>query len=563
MFSIREVSARPLGLVALLGLAACDIELSAPMATAHPGDATPRRGGTLRYASLGDIRSLDPARSSDAVASAVIRLVFAALVEFDEQGRLAPELAERWEVLDGGRHVRFFLRQDVRFHDGSRFTADDMKRSLERALAPDTPNPSASYFRNIVGYDSYVAGKVPHLDGIVVDGSHELSIHLTAPDAAFLPLMTLPSARPVCPSAGARFKSDWHPCGTGPFQLRQGGWSRGQFVRVVRSESYFVKGLPYLDAIELHFLVNAPTQRFKFEAGELDFARDLAHADTLRFARDKRWQPSITRGPDVDIYGESMNTEVPPFDNVEVRRAVAFAIDRKALVALRPLHLSVHTSAIPRSTPGFDPTFEGQTFDLPKALEHMKRAGYPFDPKTGQGGYPHTLPYLVYPQGLFEKSGQLVQQQLARIGLRIELRLVSWASYLSLTQRRRTVAIAPMGWSQDYPDPSGLLDPLFGSASINDTESSNSAFYRNAAFDALLARARVELDPQKRTAVYRECNTILRDDAPWAFTVSYHAFEVRQPHLRGYAPHPVHAFNFARTWLDRASAVRSPLEPAR
>jgi ABC-type transport system substrate-binding protein len=563
MFSTRDVSARLAQLAALLGLAGCDVEVAAPRAAAHPTDTAPRAGGTLRYASLGDIRSLDPARANDAVATSIIRLLFASLVEFDEQGHLAPELAERWDILDGGKHFRFFLRQDVQFHDGSRFTADDMKRSLERALAPDTPNPSASYFRNIIGYDSYVARKVPHLDGVEVDGSHILSIRLSAPDAAFLPLLTLPSARPVCPSAGSRFATDWHPCGAGPFQLRQGGWSKGRFVRVVRSDSYFVKALPYLDAIELHFLVNPSTQRFKFEAGELDFVRDLGHADTLRFARDRRWQPLITRGPDVDIYGESMNTEMPPFDNVEVRRAVAAAIDRKALVALRPLHLSVHTSAIPRSTPGFDPTFEGQTFDLARALEHMRRAGYPFDPKTGQGGYPHTLPYLVYPQGLFEKSGQLIQQQLARIGLRLELRLVSWASYLALTQRRRSVAIAPMGWQQDYPDPSGLLDPLFGSASINDTESSNSAFYRNPAFDALLARARGELDPQRRASTFRECNTILRDDAPWAFTVSHHAFEVHQPYLRGYAPHPVYHFNFARTWLDRATATRSALEPAR
>ena len=558
MSSIRRVSA--LSLVAVLG---CDVALPAPLPVGHPSDVAPRAGGTLRFASMGDIRSLDPARSTDAVASSVIRLLFAALVDYDGQGKLAPELAERWEILDDGKRFRFFLRQDVRFHDGSRFTALDMKRSLERALAPDTPNPSASYFRNIVGYELYAAGKVPHLDGIEAEGSYLLSIRLTAPDAAFLPLMTLPAARPVCPSAGSTFKDDWHPCGTGPFQLREGGWHKSQFVRVVRNENYFVSGLPYLDAIELHFLVNPPSQRFKFEAGELDFVRDLAHADTLRFARDRRWHDSIMRGPDVDIYGEAMNTEMPPFDNVEVRRAVASAIDRKALTAIRPLHLSVHTSAIPRSTPGFDPTFEGQTFDLQKALEHMKRAGYPYDPKTGQGGYPHVVPYLVYPLGVHEKTGQLVQQQLARIGIRTELRLVSWATYLSLSQRARTVAISPQGWQQDYPDPSALFDPLFGSASINATESSNASFYRNRALDGLLVKARTEFDPEKRKSIYRECNQIVTDDAPWAFTTSFHAFEVRQPHLRGYAPHPVHSFNFARTWLDRGSPTLPQIGPVR
>ncbi len=558
MFSIRGASSS-----FLLGLLGCDIALPAPLPAGHPEEVAPRTGGTLRYASFGDIRSLDPARANDGVANSVVIFLFSALIDFDQKGKLAPELAERWEVLDGGTRFRFFLRQDVRFHDGSPFTAAEMKRSLERALHPATPNPSASYYRNIVGYELYTGKKVPHLDGIEVEGTHVLSIRLTAPDAAFLPLMTLPPARPVCPSAGATFRDDWPPCGTGPFQLREGGWAKGQYVRVVRNPGYFVSGLPYLDAIEMHFLMNPPTQRFKFEVGELDFVRDFTHADTIRFARDRRWQDSITRGPDLDIYGESLNTEMPPFDNVEVRRAVAAALDRKAFTAVRPQNLSIHTSAIPASTPGFDPAFKGQSFDLQGALEHMRRAGFPYDPKTGQGGYPKTIPYLVYPLGIHEKTGQLVQQQLSRIGIRIELRLVSWATYLSLSQRQGAVTMSPQGWQQDFPDPSGVLDPLFSSTSINATESSNSAFYRNPTLDGLLARAHTEFDPQRRSAIYGECNRILADDAPWAFTTSLHAFEVRQPHVRGYAPHPVHSFNFSRTWLDRATTTVPSMGPSR
>ncbi len=560
MFSTRKASL----LFALIGVLGCDIALPAPLPVGHPADDTPRAGGTLRFASLGDVRSIDPARCNDGVSSSLVRFLFAALIEFDEQGKLVPELAERWEVLDGGTRFRFFIRQDVRFHDGSPLTAEDVKRSLERALHPDTPNPSASYFRNVVGYDLYADKKVPHLDGIEVEGSHLLSIRLTSPDAAFLPLLTLPPARPVCKSAGAQFADNWAPCGTGPFQLRDGGWSKGQFVRVVRNPMYFVPGLPHLDAIEMHFLMNPPTQRFKFEVGELDFVRDLTHADTIRFARDRRWQDAIARGPDLDVYGESMNTEMPPFDNVEVRRAVAAALDRKAFTAVRPLHLSVNTATLPQSMPGVDATFQGQTFDLEKALEHMRRAGYPFDPKTGQGGYPKTISYLVYPLGIHEKTGQLVQQQLSRIGIRIELRLVSWASYLSLSQRQGAVAISPQGWQQDFPDPSGVLDPLFSSTSINATESSNSAFYRNPALDSMLARAHTEFDPERRKDIYRTCNRILVEDAPWAFTTSLHSFEIRQPYLRGYTPHPVHSYNFARTWLDRSTTgTPSSLGPRR
>ena len=115
-------------------LVGCGGELGAPLPRAHDGDETPRRGGTLHLGAFADIRGLDPAITSDGLATPVIALLFSGLVEYDESGNLVPRIAERWDVENDGRTYRFTLREGVRFHDGEELTADDVKRSIERAV---------------------------------------------------------------------------------------------------------------------------------------------------------------------------------------------------------------------------------------------------------------------------------------------------------------------------------------------------------------------------------------------------------------------------------------------
>ncbi len=114
---------------------------------------------------------------------------------------------------------------------------------------------------------------------------------------------------------------------------------------------------------------------------------------------DPRWRPYVAPERDTAIYGESMNTRLPPFDNVEIRRAVAAAIDREHYRMLKPAHITPVTQVIPPDVPGYDPTFVGQRYDYTAALEHMRRAGFAYDPATGQGGWPQPVEYLLYDQG--------------------------------------------------------------------------------------------------------------------------------------------------------------------
>jgi ABC-type transport system substrate-binding protein len=532
----------------------CRPKLAAPISSAHGGDAPPRRGGTLHLASFQDIRNLDPAGPVDGLALPADHLLFAGLVDYDEQARLVPDIADHWDVGDGGRTYRFVLRPGVTMHDGEELTADDVKRSAERALHPTTPNPIASYFANIIGYDAYAAASAEHLDGIVVEGRDVVVFHLKEPDATFLPVLAMPTLRPVCKTAGKRYVDTWFPCGAGPFKMTVGGWQRGTSLHLVRHDRYFRPEIAHLAAVEWTFNVTASAQRFRFEDGQLDILRDITQADQAHFASDPRWRPFGISEADRTAYGESMNTRMAPFDNVEIRRAVAAAIDREHYRALKPAYLTILHQLLPRAVPGYDPTVAGQRYDYPAALEHMRKAGYPYDPATGAGGWPKPIVYPVYDGGFPIYSAQVLQQDLAKIGLRIELKLVTWPALLAIQQKPGAAAISTGSWEFDYPDPSSFFDPLFTTASIGPEASNNYSFYSNPRFDDLVARARRETDAAHRRVLYREANELLCDEAPWAFAYSYHWYDVHQPYVRGFTPHPVWGLDVSRVWLDRVDA---------
>ncbi|HEY5240878.1 MAG TPA: ABC transporter substrate-binding protein [Polyangiaceae bacterium] len=548
-----ELVATALTLAALASFSVplgCSKALSAPIASAHGDDSPPRRGGTLRLATIGDIRGgLDAATGTD-LAVGPIHLIFAGLVDYDEHARVVPDLADHWDVDDGGRTYRFVLRTGVTMQDGEELTADDVKRSAERALHPSTPDPNAGYFENIAGYADYAAGKAEHLEGVVVEGRYAVTFHLSKPDSTFPYLVAMHPLRPTCKSAGDRYSDTWAPCGAGPFKLDPGGWQRGTSLRLVRHDGYFRPGLPYLDAVEWTFNILSLAQRVRFERGELDLVRDLTDADLARFATDPRWKAFGVAEPDNVIYGASMNTRIAPFDNVEVRRAVAAAIDREHVSLLQPSRMSPLTQALPRTLQD-DPPLAGQRYDYAAALEHMKKAGYPYDPVTDAGGWPHPIEYIVAYPGLGALVAEVIQQDLAKIGLRIRLKPLSYGAFLTLQERAGASAMSEGNWGLDYPDASTFFDPLFTTARIAPEGSFNTAFYSNPRFDELAARAHAAMDAGVRRALYREANAILCDEAPWAFTYGHHTFDMRQPYVHGFVPHPVWPLEVTGVWLDR------------
>jgi ABC-type dipeptide/oligopeptide/nickel transport system permease subunit/ABC-type transport system substrate-binding protein len=527
-----------------------------------PAREIPKRGGTLRLATYVNLRSLDPAIAFDETSSNILQLAFARLVTWDAEGRIVPDLARSFTVSEDGRTLTFELRENVRFHDGTPVLAADVARSLERLLHPKTPSPAASMYATIKGYAAYHAGKAPHLEGVRVLGERLVAIELTEPDATILPKLTLHLTAPVCASMGptADRSAQAVPCGAGPFRVASFDADKG--VRLVRHEAYFVPGRPYLDAIELSVHVPSTSQRYKLERGDLDYVSELSGSDRDLFLASPRWagRGRWTLLPRTDAI--FMNTEVPPFDNRAVRRAVSFALDPSVVERMR-VDLVEADRILPPVIPGPPRDEPMRRHDLAAALAEMERAGYAFDPRTKKGGWPAPIDFVAVADTSDQQHGEVWMQQLARIGIRLRLKLVTYATSLAETGRRRTAAMGRAGWGADFPDPSNFFEPTLSTEAIQDEGSENAAFFSNAEFDRVLAAAHGERDPQKRDALYLRAEEIVRDEAPWVPTHGARRFELWQPYVHGYEPQKVVQQRFAGVWIDKGGeppvALFSPL----
>jgi ABC-type transport system substrate-binding protein/ABC-type dipeptide/oligopeptide/nickel transport system permease subunit len=509
----------------------------------------PTRGGWLRVATIVNVRTLDPALAYDEAATAIEGLLFARLVTFREDGTIAPELAREVRTSPDGLRYTFLLREGVRFHDGAPLTAADVKRSIERTLDRRTPSPAASHYAMIEGFDQFHAGTSRELSGVRVVGDLAVEITLSRPDTTFLPLMTLAFMAPVCPSSGAFVDSirPRDPCGAGPFRLAS--WEPEGAIRLARHEAYFEAGKPYLDGIEWQTSERATAQRYKFEDGALDYVRDLGTTDAALYRTDPAWSGRWTLSPSRVVNAIFMNTEMAPFDLRAVRRAVAMAIDPSVLEKVRG-EVQATDRVLPKGIPGPERSGPMRRHDLRAALEEMAKAGYPFDPATGKGGFPNPVDYLAPADTFEQQAAEVYAQQLARIGIRVRLRLTSYATYLAEASRRRTTPMGWAGWKADFPDPSNFFEPTLSSNAIAEEGSQNYAFFANPELDRVLEAAHAERDREARMRGYARAEEIVRDEAPWAPTYTPRVLEIWQPYVRGYSPHPVLPQRFNDVWID-------------
>lgn len=525
------------------------------------GAEEPRRGGTFVAFTESDVAGFDPLVDWNAVSNIGLKLMFEGLVEHTPDLEIVPRLArELPDVSEDGLLYTFRLRDDVRFHNGRALVADDVRWSLEHMLHPDTGSPGVAFYSLIEGFDDYREGRAEHVRGIRVVDEHTLEIRLARPDQTFLHSMAMVFAFPVPRENYERWGDEVgrHPVGTGAFVLDE--WEAGVRVSFRRNPDFFLEGQPYLDRVVVELNLNRGPGFMRFLAGDVDHIDRFTPTDYLWFRAQEAWQPQATIHTLVDIWGLEMNTELEPFTNRHVRRAVGFAIDRERWNRQRAGRLRPTGQPIPATLAAYDPELPGrQVHDLARAREEMALAGHPVrcERRGAEGetcvaeGLEEGIELWIGGDGPTAQAyGVLAQQDLAAIGIPTRIRLVSFPVYLEQSGRPRTVPMLFGGWSMDFPDPASMLEPLYHSRGATETNASNRTFYRNPELDAVLDAARVERDSARRTAMYREASRILVDDAPWAWVMSNTKYEAWQPYVRNFRPHPVWDEMYRDVWLD-------------
>ncbi len=508
------------------------------------GHKTPQHGGTLVLWEESRVRTLDPHIAFDEVSGVIVKMVFEPLYRYDRDMNLQPAVAAALpDISEDGKTLRIKLRQDVRFHHGRALRADDVAWTFERLLHPDTRSIGAAYYTSIRGVEAFREGKTEHVEGIRVLGPYEIAFELIKPDQSFVHRLAMAFSSPI-PREIVQERGDQgfarRPSGTGPYRLVR--WESGVQLVLERNPTYREKGLPYVDRVVFYEDLAKETAFLRFRNGEVDIVPRITPPD-LSYLRNGRWKDYVAESARADVFALGMNVEMEPFDNVHLRRAVAFAIDRERWAKARNYTIRPTGQLLPPAIAGYDPNLpHRQYLDLTRAKQEMALAGYP-------DGYPEPIPIWGTTSVNMRRYLELAQADLDKIGIKIQPKLVSFPVYLEQTGKPKTAPMLALGWVMDYPDASNFLE-VVSSKTKAAHNSTNRAFFSTPELDALLDRALVERDPKKRVAMYREANDYVADQAPWAFFCNQVNTQAWQPYVHGYRPHPAYWMPVNEVWLD-------------
>jgi ABC-type transport system substrate-binding protein len=538
-----ELCAARLALLGSLACAGCPELPQGPRYRGH-GHEQPQRGGTLMLWEEARVRMLDPHAASDEISGVLIEMLFDPLYKYDRESRLQPAIAQTLPVVsEDGRTFTVQLRRGVRFHNGRELTAHDVVWSFERMLSPELASPGTSYFRAIEGFAAYQQKRAAHVSGLRALDTYTVEFKLAKPDQSFAHTLAMRYAAPVpkevAQARGRAFRE--RPVGTGPFRLAS--WDRGVRIVLERNPDYHVRGLPYLDRVVFEEALKRDSAFLRFRNGEMDIMPRMTPADVHLLKTTPAWRPYMEMSPRADIFALFMNVELAPFDDVHVRRAVAFALDRERWSRARNYNIRPAGQIVPPKIMGHDPKLPHlQRFDLARARAEMRLAGHP-------DGLAEPVTLWTSDSPASRAYGELAQADLAKIGIILRLKPVSFPVYLEETGKPRTAQLVAGGWVLDYPDPSNVLAQV-SSANKAERDSTNRAFYGDPRLDDLLERALVERDPERRAALYHEANDFVADQAPWAFFCNTQAPQAWQPYVRGYRPQAMYWIPVHEVWLD-------------
>jgi ABC-type transport system substrate-binding protein len=531
--------------VRLLALALALIACNAPDRGPRfrPAGATsPRAGGTLRFSATDAVSTLDPAFANDEVSAWTLHPLVDTLVDFEPGGtRLIARLAERWDISPDGRTYRFWLRDGLRYADGTPIVAADLEHAIERPLSL-AASPFAQLLADVEGAADVIEKRRQDCPGIRANGERELEVRLVAPNAAFLYIFALkftaPLPRAYVARAGERLRI---PLASGPYQVEE--WTEGTRVVFARNPHYRDPDRQRPERIVMLESVPRDVQFLMFERGELDTAERLSAPDLLWLLGREDWAPYRQRVPRMNVFGARMNVRAKPFDDRRVRQALNYAINKDYTTKLLAGTSTPAHGFLPPGMPGFDDTLKPYPHDPAKARALLAEAGH---------GAGLEIEYAVHEDEEAKRLAASMQADLRAVGVTMKISVMSFPTLLPLIGKHEGGApFSYFGWTGDYPDPSAFIDTKFHSRQISeDGGSMNDSFYKNPELDRLLDQARAERDPERRAALYRRADRILHDDAPWIWNYHQVVTEVSQPYVRDYKLHPIWLRDVTTAWLD-------------
>lgn len=417
---------------------------------------------------------------------------------------IVPSLAKSWDISDDGLIYTFHLRDDVNFHNGNKFTADDVVYTIERMMNPDTAALNTDFFSMIKGANARLNGEADHVEGAVTLDDYTVEITLEVPFAPFLANLATPSCsiynREATEAAGDQFGIEPSlTIGTGPFKLSD--WVLNDKVTLVRNDDYF-KGAAFLDAIEIYQVPDENTQKLMYENGELDIV-DLSSSSSQLgyFLNNDNYKDNLVTGPEAGCYFYAFNQNMEPTNDVRVRKAISMAIDRQTILDQMYSGAGhVVNSMLPDGVLG---SYDAQEipYDPEGAKALLEEAGY------GNGCELEIYQQTDNPDAL--AINQVVQSMLSEVGIHVTIKQMDDAAYFA-ERREGKIGMTRASWKADFNDPDNFLYTFFSerNAKVRSNNHTNTEVFQ------WLEDARAMVDEEERMALYQKIDTtVVQEDA--------------------------------------------------
>ena len=516
-------------------------------------------GGTFRFGQSGDPTVLDPWNVTDGNSLLVTRQMYESLVDYEPTGfKIVPKLAETWTQSPDGKQWTFNLRKGVKFHDGTDFNADAVVFNFDRGRlakgqyrGKPIGDEYAYYSDMWNGFDAdSIITKVEAKD------ANTVIFTLKTAFGPFLANMAMPPFAIVSPKSVKDDPDGWMTlnskgaAGTGPFMFKPGAWQKGQQITLDKNPSYWAKDkdgkqLPYLDKVVLRFISDETARVAELRAGTVDAIRDFSPASIPTIKADSKLK--IVPRPAFNIAYIGLNVTMKPFDNLNVRKAIAMGIDKQAIV--QAIYTGEAKAASQFLVPGMLGYDESVTdfykLDQAAAKKLVTDAGGPF---TVDLWYmPVSRPYYPDPK----KIAEAYASDLAKIGITANLKTEDWTPYKK-DYRANKFGMWLIGWTGDNGDPDNFLNVFFHPTVVEgkDTPTTGGAWTNAQAWD-LLRKAQVEPDANKRADLYKQVSKIVQADVP-----TIPMFHANPPtgttaKVNGFVPHPTGGEAFTVVWLAK------------
>jgi peptide/nickel transport system substrate-binding protein len=488
-----------------------------PSPASRGGETTTQRGGSLTVAVAADVDGLDPHKTVAAATFQITRNLYDTLVQVDPQSRIQPDLATSWETSSDGLKWTFHLRDDVSFHNGRAMTAADVKYSFERILNPDTASPRAKDYQIIAAIET--------------PDDRTVVFTLSQPQAAFLSNLAYGWAA-VVPQEAAETLRD-HPVGSGPFQFVE--WVPDSHVKLRRFDKYFITDVPYLDEVTFRVITDPAARLISLKTGEVDVVPEVPAQEVAGIKEEPGIK--VIQQPFNGIQLLAINNARPPFGDLRVRQALNHAIDKQAVIEGAQWGTGVPIgSHMPPVSDFYVDLTNRYPYDPEKAKALLAEAGYP-------NGFETTIA-LPQPYDFHIRNGEVIADQLAKVGIKAKLETIEWATYLEKVYYGRDYALTTLGHT-------GRLDPdPFLNRYVSDSKE-DYMNYNNPRYDELAKEGAVSTDPARRREIYAEMQRMLADDAVAVYLLAPLSSIGLREGVQGWQLYPIDIYDLRTVWRGR------------